>query len=71
MKERLASNASFYKINVFDIGAWLYTQYQGFLGCRMAALICGLAVGTEHVCNSEGQGYQLSSSSSSYVASGI
>ncbi len=29
-EKRLASNASFYKITLFDIGAWLYTQYQGF-----------------------------------------
>jgi hypothetical protein len=29
-EKRLASNSSFYKITLFDIGAWLYTQYQGF-----------------------------------------
>jgi hypothetical protein len=44
LKERLASNASFYKIIVFDIGAWLYTQIPRFLRCRTAVLICGLAV---------------------------
>jgi hypothetical protein len=73
VKERLTSNASFYKINVFALEHGLYTQYQGFHAAERQLKFAGWR-SAKHVCK-----YQLkdkviqlfSSSSSSLVAAGI